>query len=46
MEKVIQENDNVLFQALVKHLKVINHDLQKDTEHCIRNCDACVCVHI
>lgn len=29
VEKVIQENDNVLFQVLVR----INHDLQKETKH-------------
>lgn len=29
VEKVIQENDNVLFQVLVR----INHDLQKEMKH-------------
>ena len=38
-----QENDNVLFQVLVR----INHGLQKETKHCTRNHDACVraCVY-
>lgn len=29
VEKVTQENDNVLFQVLVR----INHDLQKEMKH-------------